>query len=211
MTLAGRKRLIVAVAVVLGAAAAVYGYNVYRNVSARSRADAACDRFISATRTTQKATHPWLSRVFPDAATVERDNIAGAGDLCRGVQGRLTWWRWNLGGADYQPPRDGARDRRLRVALDAAAKRCPIVSRKILDASPYFQKPPKDDKEKAKMELQKNQLVIGMCSTYKDARSRLDEPTPGLSIWDWPERLERLATSAEMLAGKRPHAPPSAR
>lgn len=198
--------MIVAVAAALGVVAAVYGYNVYRNVTARSRADAACDGFMAATRARQKVTHVWLSRMFPDAAAVERDNIAGAGDLCSSVQGRLAWWRWNLGMAPFQPPRDAARDGRLRVALDAASKRCPKAAEEMLDRSPFFQKPPKDDTEKAKMAGQKQHLVAAMCGTYKEARSRLDEPSPKLPIWDWPARIETLAGSAERLAGTRSHA-----
>lgn len=199
----GRRNTRVAAAVALGAVAAVYGYNVYQNVSADARAAAACSRFVAATRSSQEATHTWSSRVFPDVSAVERDNVAGAQELCSAVRGRLAWWRFNLLNPEYRPPRDTERDDRLRAALAAAAERCPKVAQSILDAAPLKQ--PKDQAEKALVTKQKKALVDGICGSYATARSHLNAPAESVPVLEWPEHLEAMANGAEKILHKRPH------
>lgn len=195
------------VAAGLAVVGAAYGYNIYQNVAGASRAGAACDRFIDATRASQTLTRAWFAKVFPDVTAVERDNVGGATDLCDAVRGRLDWWRWNLGAQWFQPPSNAERAHRLRTALDAAIKACPGVAEEMLKASPFFTRPVKDDEEQKSRDSEKTRLVSAMCHTYSEARDRVDAAAPSLPIWSWPERLELLATNAERLARIRPGKP----
>lgn len=193
-----RRQFWTVVGATVGAALAVYGLVIAKNVSELGKARAACGRLRADTAQEMTWMRPVFKRLFEHPNSVEQDNLAGTRDLCTSVQARLAWWRWNWG-VHLQAPVDGVRNTRLRKALDGAIKRCPALAKKLVESRKWIKK-----KDVAAAQKRMEQRV---CVPYKNARSRLDAPRPVLPIWQWPHRLKRLADSADVATGKKLHPP----
>lgn len=198
MKRAARRKLWMVVGGILGAALAVYGLVIAKNVSELHKAQEACGRLQADTSQEMKWMQPIFKRLFDHPDSVTKDTLAGTAQLCTSVQARLQWWRWNWG-VSLPAPLDSARNTRLRKALDGALKRCPKLADTVISKEKWVQKEQKAVADK-RMEQR-------MCLPYKNARSRLDAPRQVMPVWQWPHRLRQLADSADVATGKKLHPP----
>jgi hypothetical protein len=198
MKRAARRKLLMTLGGVLGAALAVYGLVIAKNVSELHKAQADCKTLQSDTSQEMKWMQPMFKRLFDDPASVANDTLAGTSALCASVQNRLRWWHWNWG-VSFPAPVDSARDTRLRKALDGAIKRCPALATKVIDSEKWIKK---NGRAEAQQRMEQR-----LCLPYKNARSRLDAPRQVMPIWQWPHRLKQLADSADVATGRKLHPP----
>jgi len=163
----------------------VYGYNVKRNVDAQRSVEASCASLRRAIDDVARSTDALAARLLPERGEELVAAIRATPEpLCRDLNERLEWHRWNLGVA-YQPPAE--RPEELGALLDAARARCPPVMREIFREAGV---------PEARVDLQ----AVAAC----DRALELPQPAPAradreLGAWAWAGVLETAAEAADLL------------
>ena len=188
---AGKRRLSgnVALAAILALLfLGIYGSVVAQNIGARRRVHAACEAIREGhERWMRSPVVPLMFGVYAEG--LARDTRDEWEAQCAFLEGKLSWWRFNIG-VYAQVPIDEARRARKREAFAEAEKRCPEVIRSSMAA---LQLPEKEALSTAGQ----------ICGLVTTARQQNELPSKPVLLWEWPAQLEPIAR------GMSPAAPPS--
>ncbi len=168
-----RRKGVLALTVGLFAGFGLYGYNVHRNVSARTRVEAACTATERHAEAILEQTGPLLSSLSDDPEVLPQIVRGAVTRPCDAVRGELTWWRWGWGTTvtvDLDPRGE------LHEAAAEMAVRCPTVLRETLGASPLFDGHVED--------------VVERTCGQLTGQVAPEEQTMTLPLWSWADELE---------------------
>lgn len=191
----GRSELRLAAVVIVLFAAAIYAFVVATNVSELRRARAACGRLSVAQNEVKRRWAPIEQSLGSDIADFDRAASAHVDAVCASAENRLVWWRFNQGVAAALPPPSREVDAIERISqrlLKASSRK--KITPPLVGASPH-----------AAVEDQAPAQAI--LFTYDVAR--LVVLARGTRVWDWAERLNRLADATENIARAPWPRPPS--
>lgn len=186
----GSKVGLAIAAVVASSAALAYAWNVAKNAEARDRVERACERIRAARAERWAVLEEPARALFQDDVDEIGALFGSLGEpMCVGLEAELgSVLAWNAGRTWQGEPMDPEQLARLRAAAERARERCPALMREALSVL---------SRDDAALDRSAREACEGMMSDF-DAYAAAPRETPEpIALWDWPERLESLASALE--------------